>query len=181
MKRLGSTSSNAAPSSSTKLVDHNGKDKKHQRTPIGKLIVVIVVLAVCSVFLLPFMKLILGDTVRSASATAPAKSNTQQQTLQIPPCPSSPWKENENLQGKCPGDLKPYPDATTISQCASTCCVNADCVSWQFRDDIGCIQGWVIDDPYLYISRPVYPHLTIMCICSILAEETFVLDKKRSE
>ena len=142
MKRLGSTSSDAsAPSSSTELVDHNGKNKKHQSTPIGRLIVVIAVFAVCSVFLLPFMKLILGDTVRSASATAPAKSNTQQQTLQIPPCPSSPWKENENLQGKCPGDLKPYPDATTISQCASTCCVNADCVSWQFRDDIGCIQG----------------------------------------
>ncbi|KAL3802645.1 hypothetical protein HJC23_011969 [Cyclotella cryptica] len=59
----------------------------------------------------------------------------------IPPCPTQPWKPHEDMRGKCPGDLKPFPPATTISACASTCCSNPSCITWQFRSDVGCLQG----------------------------------------
>lgn len=97
-------------------------------------------------------------------------SQLRQQTETIPPCPTSPWKgklmsltivshsffctvrgltiyyivylvENEDLRGKCPGDLKSFPSATSISSCANSCCANLDCITWQYRSDVGCLQG----------------------------------------
>lgn len=62
-------------------------------------------------------------------------------TESIPPCEAQPWKQNEDMRGKCPGDLKPFVSATTISDCATTCCSRAECITWQFRKDTGCLQG----------------------------------------
>ena len=51
----------------------------------------------------------------------------------IPECKSAPWKENEDLRGKCPGDLKPVAGPKTVAECASSCCDSKECVTWQFR------------------------------------------------
>lgn len=59
----------------------------------------------------------------------------------IPPCETQPWKPNEDMRGKCPGDLKPFTSAKTIADCAMTCCSNPKCITWQFRKDTGCLQG----------------------------------------
>ena len=59
----------------------------------------------------------------------------------IPQCKSQPWKPNEDMRGKCPGDLKPFASAETISECATTCCLNPKCITWQYRKDTGCLQG----------------------------------------
>lgn len=135
----------------------------------GKFLVICGTALMLSVFLIPPLKLkvIFNNVTTSSSqpatktqqqkqqqlgsnskriakkSSSPTSATRQQQTvLQIPPpCPSSPWKANENLQGKCPGDLKPYKEATTISHCASSCCTNPECISWQYRQDVGCIQG----------------------------------------
>ena len=62
-------------------------------------------------------------------------------TESIPACETIPWKPNEDMRGKCPGDLKPFASATTISECASTCCADPKCITWQYRKDTGCLQG----------------------------------------
>lgn len=128
--------------------DHNGKDKYQRQVRHGKLMVICATAVLLSVFLILRLKVIpqkanpiLRLKVIPQKANPQQATTTKKQTLQIPPCPTSPWKENENLQGKCPGDLKSYPDATTISQCASTCCSNEECISWQYRQDVGCLQG----------------------------------------
>lgn len=59
----------------------------------------------------------------------------------IPQCEAQPWKPNEDMRGKCPGDVKPFPSAKTISECATTCCSNPNCITWQYRKDTGCLQG----------------------------------------
>ena len=59
----------------------------------------------------------------------------------IPQCKLQPWKPNEDMRGKCPGDLKPFAYAKTISDCASTCCSNPKCITWQHKEDTGCLQG----------------------------------------
>ena len=76
------------------------------------------------------------DRVVRNSAQA-AKSRAEA----IPPCPSAPWKEPEILHGTCPGDLKPFDGAKNMPECATTCCDNSSCTSWQFRSDVGCKQG----------------------------------------
>ena len=144
--------------------DYNGKDKKHGRSFAdalhrymvrnGKVIVVCITALILSVFLIPPLKVIISSSPSFAQHLFPISSQynmdqqsssqtTQQTTLQdqIPPCSNSPWKTNEDLRGKCPGDLKPFKDATTISECASTCCSNPTCISWQYRSDVGCLQG----------------------------------------
>lgn len=145
------------PSAASKEAEHNGKDKYQRHGSIlestqrwmarnGKVIIICASALVLSVFLIPPLKVILQLSPTTATTTTQrisAITAVKQQTpsVEIPPCPTSSWKPNENLQGKCPGDLKPYKDATTISQCASTCCTNDDCISWQYRQDVGCIQG----------------------------------------
>jgi hypothetical protein len=59
----------------------------------------------------------------------------------IPQCESQPWKPNEDMRGKCPGDLKPFASAKTVSECATTCCSDPKCITWQYRKDTGCLQG----------------------------------------
>ncbi|KAL7545180.1 hypothetical protein ACHAWF_008535 [Thalassiosira exigua] len=145
--------SSVAPSSTGSIAsagddddaDRNGKDKKYQRhgsvldsvhritARNGKRAVASASALVFSVFLIPPLKVMLRHPAATADRTADG--------LRIPPCPASPWKADENLRGKCPGDLKPYANATTASQCASTCCANEECISWQFRQDVGCIRG----------------------------------------
>lgn len=159
IKRTESTSSQtpcAHQCCNNSVADHNGKDKYQRHGSIfeliqrwmaihGKLMVICATALVLSVFMIPPIKVILKQSTTLASDTQQQQqkvvSKTKQQTLQIPPCPTSPWKENETLQGKCPGDLKPYPNANSISTCASSCCSNKECISWQFRADVGCLQG----------------------------------------
>ena len=64
----------------------------------------------------------------------------------VPSCPTSPWKDYENLRGDCRAELKPSPGgggaaATTIAECATSCCDDPTCVSWQHRRDVGCLRG----------------------------------------
>lgn len=62
--------------------------------------------------------------------------------LAVPTCPSTPWKSKENLRGKC--ILNPYYAliaTTTITECATSCCKDDNCITWQFRHDVGCFHG----------------------------------------
>lgn len=61
--------------------------------------------------------------------------------IEIPECHASPWKPDEDLVGTCPGDLKAFTQADTASACAEACCASSDCVTWQFRRDVGCKHG----------------------------------------
>ncbi len=83
---------------------------------------------VLSVFMIPPFKVLLS--VGSSSKA----------TEVVPSCPSA-WKPNEDLRGQCPGDLKPFQTATTVSECATSCCADDKCISWQFRRDVGCLHG----------------------------------------
>ena len=163
IKRHESTASSATPPEASlqsfEAADQNGKDKKApsvleiiQRWLVrnGKLMVICTAALLLSVFLIPLLNATSVESTspqRRGTATThqqqmpTAATNKQPQTLQIPPCPTSPWKPNENMQGKCPGDLKPHAGATSMSQCASSCCTNEDCITWQYRKDVGCLQG----------------------------------------
>ena len=139
-------SSSIAPPSAAIEDANNGKDKKYQRhgTALeflrrwiarrGQLAVLLVVAALLSVFLIPPLK-VLWNGGASGSIIKAARR------LQVPPCPKVPWKEGEDLRGKCPGDLKPFGEAATMSQCASTCCANEECISWQFREGASIFEG----------------------------------------
>ena len=142
--------------------DDNGKRKRHggllesiQRWLAlrGKLVVVIAVALLLSSFFVPPLKLMLKEesnhegssiitteqqTKQKQSAPSASLSET---AITIPPCNKSPWKPNENLVGKCPGDLKPHKAAKSISECATTCCQNDNCITWQYRADVGCLHG----------------------------------------
>mmetsp|Transcript_22248 Transcript_22248/g.49471 ORF Transcript_22248/g.49471 Transcript_22248/m.49471 type:complete len:334 (-) Transcript_22248:175-1176(-) len=172
-KSLGLTSSSdakpskAAAAAAAAALDSNGKDKRHGgalgRLRIwlgrnGRSAVAALILLVASVYLIPPLTVLLGPPARPApdsagsagsaglagSASAGLKGAATAAAAAIPDCPSAPWKEDEDLRGKCPGDLKPVagPDAPeTAAECASSCCDSAECVTWQFRQDTGCIQG----------------------------------------
>ncbi len=140
---------------SSSMMDDNGKHKRHgtifdsmQRwlARNGKIVVIVLASLTLSVFFIPPLKLILlrhDDDEGHTTHTQPSKNKLSSSSSldMIPPCDKSPWKPNEDLRGKCPGDLKPFPTATTIPECASTCCQNNDCITWQFRSDTGCLQG----------------------------------------
>lgn len=140
IKRQASSSPAPAPS------DRGGEDKKYRRhggvfecvrrwmTRNGKFAVACAAALLMSVFFLPPMKLMLS---RNSSTIRGGHRSIED----VPPCPSFPWKANEDLRGKCPGDVKPNPDAATISECASSCCTSEECITWQYRKDVGCIQG----------------------------------------
>ena len=131
---------------SDSIADDNAKRRRHGgileaihrwSARNGKSVVIVACLTLLSVFLIPPLKI----GLRQHSHSTKQKLEKKQPLPEIPSCDKSPWKENEDLRGKCPGDLKPFPTATTISECATTCCQNDDCISWQFRSDTGCLQG----------------------------------------
>jgi len=58
------------------------------------------------------------------------------------------WKPNESLAGFCPGGpLQPLTsifsmgNKGTAAECGASCCVSQTCFAWQFREDVGCLQG----------------------------------------
>ena len=125
----------------------------------GRPAVAALVLVAASVYLIPLITVLLRPTAGppSASHGAPpagmaavarratagsaaglkgAAAPQQRQPAvpaAIPECKSAPWKENEDLRGKCPGDLKPVAGPKTVAECASSCCDSKECVTWQFR------------------------------------------------
>mmetsp|Transcript_12732 Transcript_12732/g.15517 ORF Transcript_12732/g.15517 Transcript_12732/m.15517 type:complete len:346 (-) Transcript_12732:380-1417(-) len=83
--------------------------------------------------------------IKSPVARETAAPPDDEPGVSVPECTSAPWKENENLAGTCPNNtLKPPPDSaslSTVSECATSCCKNPECVVWQYRSDTGCVQG----------------------------------------
>jgi hypothetical protein len=77
-------------------------------------------------------------TLSALASTAAKLSSTK---VAVPECKESPWKENEDLIGNCPSGLTAYLGAKDASECASSCCQNENCISWQYRKDTGCQQG----------------------------------------
>ncbi len=96
----------------------------------GKLMVVLAMTFLLSVFMIPPFKVLLN---KNGFASV--------EQVVVPSCDRSPWKSNEDMRGKCPGDLKPYELASTVSDCASSCCNDDDCITWQYRRDTGCLHG----------------------------------------
>lgn len=94
-----------------------------------KFMVVLAVAIFLSVFMIPPFTVLLSKTGLASSS------------VQVPACDRSPWKPNEDLRGKCPVDLKPYELAKTVYECASTCCADDACITWQYRRDTGCLHG----------------------------------------
>lgn len=152
IKRSDSSAKEPSPLSSPvtvlsdSIADDNAKRRRHGgileavhrwSARDGKSVVIVACLTLLSVFLIPPLKI----GLRQQSHSTQQKLDKKQSLPEIPSCDKSPWKQNEDLRGKCPGDLKPFPTATTISDCATTCCQNDDCISWQFRSDTGCLQG----------------------------------------
>ena len=106
--------------------------------------------------------LIITALVASATRLHPtAKSvsnNLMKQYLRstvVPECPASPWKENESLHGNCQGSaLKPNPAPKSATECATTCCDDPKCITFQYRSDLGCYQG---DDVRLGLEKDGAP------------------------
>ncbi|KAL3822861.1 hypothetical protein ACHAXA_006225 [Cyclostephanos tholiformis] len=61
--------------------------------------------------------------------------------IEVPSCPTSPWKADEDLRGKCPESFRSIPDASSVPDCAVSCCNDSECITWQFRLDVGCLHG----------------------------------------
>lgn len=176
---------------SDSMVDDNGKLKRHGGilesvhrwlARNGKLVIIILACLTLSVFFIPPLKYLLGHDRHTTQ-----KQNQSKQTLlEVPPCDKSPWKQNEDLRGKCPGDLISFPSARTIADCSTTCCENDDCISWQFRSDTGCLQGkdvrlgmekdgvaaWCSDHPpQRWQGQYLYPHISISQNAKMTKEE----------
>ena len=55
----------------------------------------------------------------------------------VPSCPASPWKTHEDIRGIC--DSSSTTTAKTIDECATSCCNDDNCITWQYRRDVGCL------------------------------------------
>lgn len=57
------------------------------------------------------------------------------------------WKPNESLAGFCAGNplshvkLSGGNGKASAADCSASCCLSKKCVTWQFREDTGCLQG----------------------------------------
>lgn len=71
-----------------------------------------------------------------SSLSVPPRGGTE-----VPSCPASPWKTDEDLRGKCPESFKPIPGASSVPDCAVSCCDDSECITWQYRRDVGCLHG----------------------------------------
>ena len=93
----------------------------------------------------PFSADISSSTTSSRQTkktTAASTTTTTPSMPTIPECTASPWKPDENMVGTCPGTLQSVPNITTATACAASCCAaEVACIIWQFRRDVGCLQG----------------------------------------
>lgn len=137
--------------------DDNGKSTRWSsilRSSSKRLPVLMVAAAACAT-IFSIQKLSSASSPStSLSLVGQRQKQQQQQMIVIPPCDDSPWRDDEDLMGTCPGDLlKPFIVTSTSSstttpdriesaiECAKYCCNRPDCVSWQFRSDKGCLHG----------------------------------------
>lgn len=58
--------------------------------------------------------------------------------IEVPSCTNTPWKSDEDLRRKRPESFKSVPSASSIPKCATSCCEDLDCITWQYRADVGC-------------------------------------------
>ncbi len=79
----------------------------------------------------------LGTWSSFYSLTIPPRTSI----AEVPPCPAMPWKADEDLRGKCPESFRPIPDASSAHECAASCCTDSECITWQYRRDVGCLHG----------------------------------------
>ena len=50
--------------------------------------------------------------------------------IEVPSCTNTPWESDEDLRGKCPESFKSIPSAKSITQCATSCCEDLNCITW---------------------------------------------------
>ena len=55
--------------------------------------------------------------------------------------PQCGWRHGEILRGKCPGSLKSIAGVPDAAACEQSCCADAGCITFQWREDTGCRQG----------------------------------------
>ena len=65
---------------------------------------------------------------------------------EVPSCPYHPWKADEEMRGDCRSELKSkngdYASSMlSVDECAKSCCLDPQCVTWQHRRDVGCYHG----------------------------------------
>ena len=84
---------------------------------------------------------LLRNMVPSALSMSGELVNEQQATIVVPSCPATPWKANEDIRGKCSDSPRITTSnvAKTVDECATSCCNDDKCITWQYRRDVGCV------------------------------------------
>lgn len=136
--------------------NNNGKDKRSLGRSIrrflsrnSKRIVACAAAAALSVLLVPppykfsaaLRQLQSPPGSGSGSGSSAVRRTDGEAPAEVPECDESPWKPHEDMRGRCPGDLRRNADVGTMELCARSCCANEDCITWQYREDTGCLQG----------------------------------------
>lgn len=97
--------------------------------PIRSALLLIIFVSSIIIHSHPNAKHILSKQLRSSQPT-------------VPECPAAPWKKNESLHGNCQGNaLKVNEGPKSATECATTCCDDPECITFQYRSDTGCYQG----------------------------------------
>ena len=139
IKRSSSQKESHEPSNIT--LDDNDKYIRHSvNEKRVRYVIITVIIMLCLTALRLANSIDKGNSINS-NVLRPIQLTIPTPTESIPPCESHPWKPNEDMRGKCPGDLKPFTPAKTIAECATTCCSDPKCITWQYRKDTGCLQG----------------------------------------
>jgi hypothetical protein len=51
----------------------------------------------------------------------------------VPSCPTTPWKTHEDIRGKCDSTSTTTSNtAKSIDECATSCCNDDNCITWQY-------------------------------------------------